>query len=122
RLLWKMIERHQLSPRLCFVDKTQETGELTEQYDEPFAYNQRVEEALQTLYEELPTFAVFGDGVEDGQQSCLLIEKGRFYGMGYVSREMKIKDVVRLKKILTPYHDNDFIRDMIYRYAENNPQ
>ena len=122
RLLWKMIERHQLSPRLCFVDKTKEMGELTEQYDEPVVYNLRVEQALQTLYQELPTFAVLGEGVEDGQQSCLLIEKGKFYGMGYVSREMKMKDVGKLKKVLTPYHDNDFIRDMIYRYAEINPQ
>lgn len=122
RLLWKMIERHRLSPRLCFVDKTRDADECTEEYDEPAVYNQRVEQALQTLHDELPTFAVLGEGVEDGQQSCLLIEKGKFYGMGYVPLEMKLKDVGKLKKVLTPYHDNDFIRDMIYRYAETNPQ
>jgi hypothetical protein len=42
--------------------------------------------------------------------------------MGYVPLEMKIKDIGKLKKVLTPYHDNDFIRDMIYRFAETNPQ
>ena len=118
----QMIERHRLSPRLCFVDKTRDADEFTEEYDEPVIYNQRVEQALQTLHDELPTFAVLGEGVEDGQQSCLLIEKGKFYGMGYVPLEMKMKDAGKLKKVLTPYHDNDFIRDMIYRYAETNPQ
>lgn len=122
RLLWNMIERHQLSPRLCFVDKTREMGDVSEVYDEPYTYNQRVEKALKTLHNELPTFAVMGEGIEADQQSCLLIEKGKFYGMGYVPKEMKMKDIGKLKKILTPYHDNDFIRDMIYRYAETNPQ
>lgn len=122
RLLWDMIERHQLSPRLCFIDKTREAENTTEQYDEPIVYNKRVEAALQTLHNELPTFAVLGEGVEEGQQSCLLIEKGKFYGMGYIPQEMKLKDIGRLKKMLTPYHDNDFIRGMIYRHAKTSPR
>lgn len=121
RLLWNMIERHQLSPRLCFIDKTKEMGEVAELNDAPEVYNKRVEQALITLYEELPTFAVVGNGVEPGQQSCLLIEKGKFFGMGYIPEAMKV-DLKKIKKILTPYHDNDFIRDMIYRYAETFPQ
>ncbi|MGN6490641.1 MAG: exonuclease domain-containing protein [Agriterribacter sp.] len=121
RLLWNMIERHQLSPRLCFIDKSKEMGEVAEVNDEPEVYNKRVEQALTTLYEELPTFAVVGAGVEPGQQSCLLIEKGKFFGMGYIPEAMK-PDLKKIKKILTPYHDNDFIRDMIYRYAETFPQ
>lgn len=121
RLLWKMIERHELSPRLCFVDKTKETGNTEIPHDEPETYNKKVEQALQALHDELPTFAVLGEGVETGEQSCLLIEKGKFFGMGFVPRRMNIKEVTKLKNVLTPYHDNDFIRDMIYRYAETNP-
>lgn len=122
RLLWNMIERHHLSPKLCFIDKTREMSEAAEVYDEPETYNKRVEAALQTLHDELPTFAIIGDGVENDQYSCLLIEKGRFYGMGYMPREMKAKKLSAIKKILTPYIDNDFIRDMIYRYAETYPE
>lgn len=121
RLLWKMIERHELSPRLCFVDKTKEMGNTELPYDEPETYNKKVEQALQALHDELPTFAVLGEGVETGEQSCLLIEKGKFFGMGFVPRRMNIREVTKLKNVLTPYHDNDFIRDMIYRYAETNP-
>lgn len=121
RLLWKMIERHELSPRLCFVDKTKDMGNTEIPHDEPETYNKKVEQALQALHDELPTFAVLGEGVETGEQSCLLIEKGKFFGMGFVPRRMNIKEVTKLKNVLTPYHDNDFIRDMIYRYAETNP-
>lgn len=122
RLLWNMIERHQLSPRLCFIDKTKESGKISEVKDEPDIYNKRVEIALQTLHNELPTFIVIGDGVESDQHSCLLIEKGKFYGMGYIPKQMNVKKLKTIKKILTPYIDNDFIRDMIYRYAESYPE
>ena len=122
RLLWSMIERHRLSPKLCFVDKSNQMGEADEVYDEPETYNKRVELALEALHNELPTFAIIGDGVEADQHSCLLIEKGRFYGMGYIPKEMKTKKISSIKKLLTPYIDNDFIRDMIYRYAELYPE
>lgn len=122
RLLRMMIEQYQLSPRLCFMDVS-DTDTITEiNVDQPDVYNKRVEEALLALYNQLPSFALLGDGVEPGQRSCMLIEKGRFYGMGYVPEQMSIKEVAKLKKLLTPYQDNDFIRDMIFRHAETFPQ
>ncbi|MFT3704922.1 MAG: exonuclease domain-containing protein [Agriterribacter sp.] len=121
KLLWKMIEQYQLSPRLCFIDKTKYEGEYDVSPDAPDEYNKRVEKALEALHEDLPTFALLGDGVEVDQYSCLLMEKGKFYGMGYIPREMKLNNLSRLKNILTPYQDNDFIRDMIYRHVQSNP-
>ena len=121
RILWNMIERHQLSPELCFVDKTKYEGEYFIQYDDPGTYNQRVEKALCALHDALPSFAVLGDGIEENQYSCLLMEKGKFFGMGYIPDSMKLDDISRIKKHLTPYPDNDFIRDMIYRHAQAYP-
>lgn len=122
RMLWNLIERHHLSPSLCFVEKTNDNQNKEEKFDNPEVYNRRVEKALQTLHDELPSFAVLGEGLEDGQQSCLLIEKGKFFGMGYLPEKMKIDHIKTLKKRLTPYPDNDFIRSMISRYAEVHPQ
>lgn len=122
RILWNMIERYRLSPELCFVDKTKYEGEYDVAYDDPATYNCRVEKALRTLHDELPSFAVLGEGVEENQYSCLLMEKGKFFGMGYIPEAMKLNDISRLKKHLTPYPDNDFIRDMIYRYAQTYPK
>ncbi|MCC7526345.1 MAG: GIY-YIG nuclease family protein [Chitinophagaceae bacterium] len=122
RMLWNLIERHRLSPRLCFVEKTNDFQNKEEKFDTPDVYNRRVEKALQTMHDELPSFAVLGKGLEDGQQSCLLIEKGKFFGMGYLPEKMKIDHIKTLKKRLTPYPDNDFIRGMICRYAEMHPQ
>jgi DNA polymerase-3 subunit epsilon len=122
RILWNMIEQHRLSPELCFVDKTKYEGEYFIQYDDPGTYNQRVEKALCALHDALPSFAVLGEGIEENQYSCLLMEKGKFFGMGYIPDAMKLDDISRIKKHLTPYPDNDFIRDMIYRHAQAYPK
>ncbi|MCO5240591.1 MAG: exonuclease domain-containing protein [Chitinophagaceae bacterium] len=121
-LLWNIIKRYQLSPRLCFVDKTNEEDNLAAVYGEPAVYNKRVARALHSLQEELPSFAVLDEGVEEEQLSCLLIEKGKFYGMGFISKKAKLQDISRLKKMLTPYPDNDYIRNLIYRYAKDHPR
>lgn len=120
RMLWNLIRNHNLSPRLCFVDKSKEADGFEDVTDGPDIYNKRVEQALELLHEALPSFALLGEGLQSGEQSCLLMEKGKFYGMGYISRTMKI-DLTRLKNILTPYPDNDNIRNMLYKHAENYP-
>jgi len=49
------------------------------------------------------------------------MERGKFFGMGYIPVTMKLDDINRLKKQLTPYPDNDFIRDMIYSFVQTYP-
>lgn len=122
RLLWNMVERYQLSPGLCFLTTTEAENNLSEPRDEPVQYNQRVTKALENFHEELPSFAILGEGITEEDQSCLLIEKGRFFGMGYIPQKMKFEDIHRLKKKLTPYPDNDFIRNAIAHYAKDHPQ
>ena len=55
------------------------------------------------------------------EASCILIEKGRFYGMGYVNGEHHPADLEALKSTLTPYPDNDYIRGLVYQYVERHP-
>jgi len=62
------------------------------------------------------------DGLKTHQQSCILIEKGRFYGMGYLPIETNINEIDELKSCITPYVENDYIRGMIYNYAERFPE
>jgi DNA polymerase-3 subunit epsilon len=122
RLLWKLIEGYQLSPKLCFVDKS--SGKIPDASieDEPALYNERVEKALDSLRQELPSFAIVGQGRYAGEKSCLLVENGRFFGMGYIPEAMELGNAEPLKQALTPYPDNDYIRGLIYRHAGLFPQ
>ena len=121
-LLRKMMEEFELHQKLCYIDKTPFTEIDMEFTEEPLYYNGRVKNAITSLHAELPTFALIDEGIEKAENLCFLIEKGNFWGMGYISSALKPSCINELKEKLEPYADNDFIRNSIYNYAERNPE
>jgi DNA polymerase-3 subunit epsilon len=115
-LIRKLVKDFMLDEGLCFIDKQKETT-----HEDPWSYNQRVLQAIDTLKKQLPTFALIGNGKSENEQSCLLIEQGRFYGMGYIPQQFAVTDLNELKLNLTQYPDNDYVRGLVYQYAEKNP-
>lgn len=120
-LIKNMVEEFKLDARLCFIDKTPFTEKEARALEPPVVYNDKIRKALDSLTEKLPTFALVDDGMSEDDKLCLLIERGSFWGMGYVPRSFTIKDPGELKNLLNPYADNDYIRNNIYSFAEANP-
>jgi DNA polymerase-3 subunit epsilon len=87
----------------------------------PASYNERVIIALSKLKSALPSFMVIDGGRNSAEKSCILIEEGQFYGMGYVSTDLIDQDITDLKKYLTPYASNDYIRNMVLNYSIRYP-
>lgn len=85
-------------------------------------YNTRVLQAVDYLEKLLPTFAVIDDSYHDDGRSCILIEKGRFYGMGYMPGEASIYSADELKTYLQAYPENDYIRGLVYQYVQKRPE
>lgn len=105
-----------LDEGLCYINQT--TCIVSE---DAAVYNQRVIHAVTQLQQQLPTFALLGTGTYETQQGCLLVERGRFYGMGYLPQQYNVSDINELKLSLTQYPDNEYIRGLVYQYAEKNP-
>ena len=120
-MLKKMIEEFELNEKLCFIDKTPFTEKDISFLDPPHIYNGKIKKALEALNEQLPTFAVIDDGIKKDEKLCLLVERGNFWGMGYVSSAQQITSASELKNHLKPYADNDTIRNSIYSFVEMNP-
>jgi DNA polymerase III subunit epsilon len=120
-LLKRMAEEFELDPKLCYIDKTPLNDNDMEFLDAPLYYNGKIKKALEALEEQLPTFALVDDGIQEDEKICMLIERGSFWGMGYIKAETTPADIYSLKEILNPYADNDFIRNAVYSYAEANP-
>ncbi|MBL7703148.1 MAG: GIY-YIG nuclease family protein [Ferruginibacter sp.] len=120
-LIKNMVEEFKLDARLCFIDKTPFTEKEAQALEPPVVYNDKIKKALDALTEKLPTFALVDDGMSEDEKLCLLIERGSFWGMGYVPRSFTIKDTGELKSLLNAYADNDYIRNNIYSFAEANP-
>lgn len=121
-LLRKMTEEFDLHHKLCYIDRSPFTEDDMIFMDAPAKYNSKVKNALQNLETELPTFALIDSGKTENEHLCFLIERGNFWGMGYISAHLKPASVEELKTSIEPYADNDFIRNSIYSYAEKNPE
>ncbi|MFZ1530422.1 MAG: exonuclease domain-containing protein [Ferruginibacter sp.] len=120
-MLRKMAEEFDLHLKLCHIDKTALDEKDAEFLEEPPFYNAKVKAALDALNEKLPSFAIVDKAPGKKEKLCMLIDKGNFWGMGYISKMPKEADKEKLKELLQPYHDNDFIRNSIYNYAEAYP-
>ena len=120
-LLKKMMEEFELHEKLCYLNKVAFNDSDMEFTDPPALYNGKVKRALAALDEQLPTFAVIDDGLKEDEKLCLLIERGSFWGMGYIPSALNISSALDLKALLNPYADNDTIRNSIYSFAELNP-
>jgi DNA polymerase-3 subunit epsilon len=126
-----LIEEFGLCPKLCFLQKDEEPCEgvksqsckgACEKKEKSHRYNKRVEKAIAWLNEYLPSFAVVDEGKQEGEQSCILMEKGRFYGMGYLPVGTPLDNIELLKSKLVQYPENEYIRGLIYSYLEKKPE
>lgn len=131
RMIQTIIREFNLCPKLCFLQTNDDpcTGleegschGACERQESKTKYNNRVRKALEYLNENLPTFAVMDEGLHEQEQSCILVERGRFYGMGYIPAGATAQTVEELKSKLVQYPENDYIRGLIYSYLEKKPE
>jgi DNA polymerase-3 subunit epsilon len=129
-LLRMLIKEHFLCERLCFIQKNRlactglEEGKCSGACigkESAAAYNVRVKYAIRQLEDMLPTFAVIDQGRTEDEQSCLWVEKGQFYGMGYISAYTDVNNAALLKSTLSPLPSNDYILNLILSYTAANP-
>jgi DNA polymerase-3 subunit epsilon len=61
-------------------------------------------------------------GLQKNSYSCILIERGTFYGMGYVPNSVTPDDLEILKEYVTRYRDNSYIQRIIRDHAGQYPE
>ncbi len=86
-------------------------------------YNALARKAMLFIRKSLPSFALIDKGIEHEEQSCILIKDGTFYGMGYLTnKKQQLTSIETLQQALEPFQDNDFIRNLVFRYATDYPE
>lgn len=131
-ILRNLITEFNLCSTLCFVQSNHNPFFVAHEHccegactgAEPAGvYNQKVQAAVEYLKKELlPTFAVVDKGRDEAEQSCILMEQGRFYGMGYLTGPVVQNGIGELKSRLTPYPANDYIRNLVQNYVMQYPE
>ena len=127
--LKKLITRFHLCPKLCFVQTDNDVcigivenycNGACEKKEESGLYNSRVAEAIESL-KERPSYMVFDKGLQENELSCILVERGTLFGMGYIPEALK-NEPHHVKNCLQPIKDNAVIRLMLNKYMEQNTE
>jgi DNA polymerase-3 subunit epsilon len=84
-------------------------------------HNGQIDNAIDFLLSNRPNFAIIDKGVTIEERSCIWVENGHFYGMGYIPSDIGFTDASEIKDCVTPYRSNQYIMHLIYAYAEKNP-
>lgn len=121
-LLRRMMEEFELHEKLCYLNPKAFNDDDVSYTDEPMQYNRKVTNALTSLEDQLPNFVLMDEGRSADEKLCFLIERGNFWGMGYVNSTAIPQQRDHWKDVLQPFADNDFIRNSIYNYAERWPE
>lgn len=131
QLLRQLICNFELCPQLCFLQTSEgpcarkqgnACRKACEQAEVPAVYNLRVQAAIDSLQRQLPSFAIVGEGRNEAEYSCLLLEKGHFYGLGFVPKSVVVTSVNEWKQFLTPHNGNDYIDGLLLQYAALHPE
>ncbi|SCY28935.1 exonuclease domain-containing protein [Flavobacterium caeni] len=85
-------------------------------------HNHRVARALDFLQSNRPSFAIVDKGRSDDEKSCIWVENGHFYGMGYVSSDIGLEHIHELKEHITPYRSNSYTVQLIHNFAQKHPR
>src|SRR3546814_19830663 len=77
-------------------------------------YLQRVKNVIYHLSNYLPSFAILDRGRREDEKSCIWVENGAFYGMGYIDR---YADVERVEEVRSEEHTSELQSLMRISYA-----
>jgi len=117
----KLVVEFSLCPKLCHTQHHRKKCEAyqlgvcygaCEKAEPTIAYNLRVQAAIEYLLDE-KTYAILNHNKKQKMVHCILVEAGKFYGMGSVEDDFFEADLSKIKEHVTPYPNNFFIHELI---------
>src|SRR4030095_11510150 len=124
-----VIEEYNLCPKLCFLEKGNGacTGVESKtckgaciKQESKSSYNKRVKKVIKEMTDK-SSYAIIDRGLEESELSCILVDNGKFFGMGYLPSEYKLLNINDIKEYLTSYRGNNYIRNLLTGHKERFP-
>lgn len=84
-------------------------------------HNTIVGEALDFIAANRPSFAIIDKGRSADERSCIWVENGHFYGMGYISNDIAFTEPSEIREYVTPAKSNNYIMQLLMGYAKKYP-
>jgi len=116
-----LARRFEIDMRFCAFGRQEENLPAKDALPDRDTHNRQIDEALDSLSVEQPSFAIVDKGRSPDEKSCIWIENGTFYGMGYVSSDQGFTQASEVRDHVTPYHSNPYVMQLVSNYAEKHP-
>ena len=118
RHLWKLVREFGLNAVYCYLDRSVKEVILDET---PEVYNARVQAAIDQMQTEKSTYAIMESSMICNDVSCILVEKGRFVGMGLIPDKVDPFRIDHIKDHMIAYPENEVLKNMIRSYSDKYP-
>jgi DNA polymerase-3 subunit epsilon len=125
-LLRSLAQQFEIDYRFCLYGPTTQ-GEGFQKRDtanlpDVLHHNSQIEKAIAFLSSNRKSFAIIDKGRVAEERSCIWVEKGHFYGMGYITTDVGFTAVSELKEHVTPYKSNQYLMQLITTHASKYPK
>ncbi|HRN99667.1 MAG TPA: DNA polymerase III subunit epsilon, partial [Flavobacterium sp.] len=87
-------------------------------YPQVEAHNAKVARARDHISQKQPSLLITDKGRHEDEQSCILIDDGVFYGMGYTAQNIEPESI---RELLTPYKSSPYMVRLALSFAAANP-
>lgn len=124
-LLHALVKDFSLCPKKCMLGNCQFVANCyscTIFEDCKDAYNERVEDAIAHLDDYLSSYIIVDKGREANEKSIVWVEKGIFWGMGYVQEQQDLTDMEMIQANLTRYNSCHYMVQLTNNFAFENPK
>ncbi len=88
--------------------------------EDPAAYNERVQAAVESFSFQNESFFILGKGKRDDERSVVCIERGQYVGFGYIEPEFLPLNQQNLRACIKSYPHNRDIQRIICGYLRTN--
>ncbi len=84
-------------------------------------HNTRVERCIDGWLKQRPSYVLIDKGRHVEEKSCIVIENGRFYGMGYIDSYSQYANFEDIRSLVQIYPSNHYMMELVRQMAERYP-
>lgn len=126
--LWEKVRTHELCPKLsglqlakglCFEYQTGTCHGACMEVETPRKYNARVKAVVDSFFEEGESVAILGKGRTARERSLILVEKGKYFGFGFMDRREPVADFESARVFVKPGVKTPTVQNLINSYMLN---
>lgn len=122
-LLRSLAEQFDIDHRFCKYGVESEALPKAALADLPDldSHNGQIEEAVTFYLNSRQSFGIIDKGRTPEEHSCIWVENGHFYGMGYMASDVVLAEPSEIKNYVTHYRSNQYSMHLIAAYAKKYP-